>query len=130
MDVRSGSIRFSHCVHRWHLFGLRLLLLPETCGPCRGLVCPHFLYGGSANCREPACRVTRSAVPASPKLCEPPAQKFSSSITSAMYILLVKARERPSGEGTMEEIHPAPPGISYKIFRLPFASTEKSESDK
>jgi len=54
------------------------------------------------------------------------AQKFSSSITSCTYILLVKARDRPSGEGTMEEIHPAPTGISYKTLGLPFASIERS----
>lgn len=49
-------------------------------------------------------------------------QKFSSSITSCTNILLVKARERPSGDGTMLETHPEPEGISCNTLGLPFAS--------
>ena len=55
-------------------------------------------------------------------------QKFSSSIRSFTYTLLVNARRFPSGEGTMEEIRPAPAGISYKTLGLPFAPTEKAQA--
>jgi hypothetical protein len=47
------------------------------------------------------------------------AQKFSNSITSFIYTLLVNARRFPSGEGTIWAIHPAPTGISYNTRGLP-----------
>ena len=48
-----------------------------------------------------------------------------------MYILLVKARDRPSGDGTrMEAIHPAPAGISYKTLGLALRHRSKEVANE
>lgn len=57
-------------------------------------------------------------------------QKFSSSITSCLYTLLVKARYRPSGEGTKEPTQAAPKGISCKTLGLPFASIARTANEE
>ena len=42
-----------------------------------------------------------------------------------MNILLVKARSRPSGDGTVPETQPVPEGISCKPLGLPFESSAR-----